>query len=101
MNGTLGEARSPLAQRASQLYNDVQVCREMGWTQVELEATDDEFVWAALQVMSLEGEKMESDRRAAENGGRAPGGIQQQASTQPGAPMNSHRASSRPIMVPD
>lgn len=63
VNETMGEARTPEAQRVMQLYNDVQLCREMGWTQAELDEADDDFIWLCQQVLGLEGEKMKNDEK--------------------------------------
>lgn len=57
------EARTPQAQQVLQMYNDVQLCREMGWTEAQLEEASEEFVWLCMQVMGLEGEKMKDDER--------------------------------------
>ena len=59
----MGEAKTPEAQQVMQLYNDVQLCREMGWTEDQLEATSDEFVWLCMQVLGLEGEKMSRETK--------------------------------------
>lgn len=40
---------------------EVQLCREMGWTRQQLYDEDEEFVWAALTILSAEGEKMKRD----------------------------------------
>jgi hypothetical protein len=63
INETMTEARTPQAQRVLQLYNDVQLCREMGWTQGELEDADDDFIWFCMQVLGLEGEKARNDEK--------------------------------------
>lgn len=86
------EARSLFSQRALELYNDVQLCHEMGWSQADLEAADDDFVWACLNVLDLENQKAvretEDTRR-----GFGPSGAKAGA-------VEHHRASAPPERVP-
>lgn len=49
------------------LFNDVQLCREMGWTLDELDATDDDFVFACQIILGAESDKARDDARRNEN----------------------------------
>lgn len=49
--------RTVLALEAVELFNAVQLCKEMGWTEAELLSTSDDFVWACSQVLSLQAQR--------------------------------------------
>ena len=40
----------------------------MGWTRDQLDAQDEEFVWALVKVLDLEGQKSSEDLRKAQRG---------------------------------
>lgn len=85
------EARTIHSQQALDIYNDVQLCHEMGWTQAQLMESDDDFVWACLNVLDLESQKAARD---AEDARRGYG-----PKAKPGT-VEHHRASAPPERVP-
>lgn len=85
------EARTLSGQHALELFNRVQLAHEMGWTEAEIDATSDDFIWACLNVLDLEGEKAnEEAERSRRGGGYA---------SKPGA-VEHHRANQPPERVP-
>lgn len=81
----MGEARSQEAQQVMRMFNEVQLCREMGWTPTELDEADDDFIWLCFQVLGLEAEKQKMDEQ---RGGRNPGAQIHHEASAPPIPMN-------------
>lgn len=69
------EARTPLAQEALSTYNEIQLCREMGWSQRDLYEADDDFVYYASQALRWDAQKQKADMEEADRrngaGGRS------------------------------
>lgn len=62
------EARTPLAQEALAIYNEVQLCREMGWSEQDLLSSSEDFIFYASQVMRWDSEKQRKDLEDQKNG---------------------------------
>lgn len=93
----INEARTLAVEQALDDFNAFQLCHEMHWTWDELCETPDEFVWACLAILDLQGKKQREDmddtkdgRRSAGSSGGGQRGIQ-----------NHHRDSSPPSRVSD